>query len=327
MVSSIWSILLIIGIILGVWVSISSNRWVGVWLGLELNLLCFIPFMVKNKKRGDIRVIYFLVQSCGSFVLLISGADLINYDLLSKLLISVALLLKVGAAPFHFWYVWVAKSLGWIEFAVLSTLQKVSPLVLLTLSDTGKLRGFGYLRILICGLTGGLGGINSLSFRKLLVYSSIGHLGWILIPIIRGRRFWVCYFFVYCVLLYLVVFTLLILGVFHLRQITKAFYIGGGGFFLLISIISLRGLPPLFGFLPKWGVFINCISNIDIICLLIIIISSVIRAYYYLRSRFMSSLTNLTRSLLISKFFGVIGWRGVILLNSLGLWWGAIYLY
>lgn len=116
---------------------------------------------------------------------------------------------------------------------------------------------------------------------------------------------------IYCILLLTVVFTLIIFGIFYLRQVTKVSYIRGG--WVLLVGISLRGLPPLIGFLPKWGVFISCIGGVNIVCILIIMLSSVVGVYFYLRARFTSILVG------IGRIFNFIGFRLGLVINLFGL--------
>lgn len=306
--------------VLGVWISISSRRWVGVWIGLELNLLCFIPLIIQNSKGGEIRAVYFLIQACGSFVLLIRGIRLIRHSLVFKMLINIALLLKVGAAPFHLWYIWVARELGWVQFLILSTFQKVAPLILLTLREVKYLGGLIYLRIIICGVVRGAGGINSLSFRKLLVYSSINHLGWILIPIIRGSLFWFSYFCIYCLLLFITVWVLIRIRVFHLSQVTREMNLSAGRFFLFINILSLGGLPPLIGFFPKWGVFAICVERVDLICIMVIVLSRVVSIYFYIRSRLSILLLGGIEKLLGKHYVVNVSYIFTTIVNLVGFW-------
>ncbi|RXG51283.1 NADH-ubiquinone oxidoreductase chain 2, partial [Armadillidium vulgare] len=79
-------------------------------------------------------------------------------------------LLKLGAAPFYFWYLWVGRNLKWLQFLSLSTIQKISPLVLLFFRGLNKGREvIIYSSIIVGGVVGGIGGINEASLRKLLV--------------------------------------------------------------------------------------------------------------------------------------------------------------
>lgn len=286
---------------LGVVISISRNNWVRVWMGLELNLLCFIPFLIQHQQiYREVRVIYFLTQACGSILLLISGVRIGRYEIGIKYFVIISLLLKVGAAPFHFWYVWVASGVKWSQFYILRTIQKLAPLVLLDLS---RLRGkwIFYIRVILCGIVRIRGGIHTLSIRKLLVYSSIRHLGWIFIPLINRKIFWVYYFIVYCLILLIVIIVLAQYNIFHLGQLVACSLSKKGGATLLVVILSLGGLPPFLGFTLKWGVIIICRGGVDLICLIIIILSSVVRIYFYTRSRFNVGIINS-----VSKLFDLI---------------------
>ncbi|KAB7501205.1 NADH-ubiquinone oxidoreductase chain 2 [Armadillidium nasatum] len=71
------------------------------------------------------------------------------------------------------------------------TVQKIAPLVLLFFRGVNKGGEILiYLRIIISGLIGGVGGINEVSLRKLLVFSSLNHIGWIIIPLVSENEFW-----------------------------------------------------------------------------------------------------------------------------------------
>lgn len=75
------------------------------WAGLELNLIRFIPFLFLGRKTyREASLVYFLTQACGSFILLIRGVRLVNTREVFIMLIIGAMLLKIGAAPLHFWY-------------------------------------------------------------------------------------------------------------------------------------------------------------------------------------------------------------------------------
>lgn len=268
------------------WISIHRDNWFGVWVGLELNLLCFIPFLTQRREvYREARVKYFLVQSCASLLLLIRRVRMVNYFSWFRVFIRCALLLKLGVAPFYFWYLRVGSGVKWLQFLGLSTIQKITPLVLLFFREVRfKIgRWLILLRVGMSGFAGGVGGINELSLRKLLVYSSINHLGWILIPLSVSNEFWLVYFIVYCLLVGLLVVVFLIFGFYHVNQLfsVKISLIRKSG--LALGLLSLGGLPPLLGFFPKLiiievsrGVLINLI-------IYIIIASRVIALYYYIR--------------------------------------------
>lgn len=257
------------------------------WAGLELNLICFIPFII----QGDVvcrepRVKYFLVQACASFLLFFRGVRIINYIGVIKRLITISLLIKLGAAPFYFWYLWVGNSLKWIQFLSLSTIQKISPLVLLFFRGLNKGREvLIYLSIIVGGVVGGIGGINEASLRKLLVYSSLNHIGWIIIPLMVENELWLVYFFFYCLILIIVVWILYLLKLYYLNQIFSVRISWIAKLTLFVSFLSLGGLPPLLGFFPKFIVIEIRSGRLILFRLFFLIIRSVITLFYYLRAR------------------------------------------
>lgn len=278
-------VLFFIGMLRGVWFSIHRDSWLGVWVGLELNLVCFIPLMIQGDSISrEPSVKYFLVQACASFLLLFRGARLINYKEGIKILILISLLLKLGAAPFYVWYLWVGDSLKWLQFLVLRTVQKIAPLVLLFFRGVNKGGEILiYLRIIISGLIGGVGGINEVSLRKLLVFSSLNHIGWIIIPLVSENEFWFIYFLFYCLMITITIWILRLLKLYYLNQIFSVRVSWANKLTLIITFFSLGGLPPLLGFFPKLVVIERRVGRPMVLNLSFIIIISVITLFYYLR--------------------------------------------
>lgn len=310
----------LIGIILGIWIVISSRRWLLAWFGLELNLICFIPFLIKEyKKHSNSGRVYFLTQTIGSLIILIFS---LFFWYLDKHIywVNIALFLKVGVAPFHFWYVHIAKELRWIYFLILSTIQKISPLTLLRINKRDLFKTEFYFRIVIRRIVGRLGGLYTLSLRELLVYSSVNHLAWILIPLIYKNLFWVVYLIRYCILLSFIVWIFKIFSLYHLNQLTRVKISWKIKTTLIISIISFGGLPPFIGFILKWGVLNEINEKINFLCLIILIFARVISLYYYIRIRFSIVLINSINKIISSIFFEKKIRRLVIFINVVGLW-------
>nr|APU89529.1 NADH dehydrogenase subunit 2 [Porcellio dilatatus dilatatus] len=321
MFNYLWGLMFFSGLLSGVLISISSDSWVGVWLGLEMNLLCFIP-IISGSRGGasEAMMIYFLIQACGSLMLLMTGLNLMNYELMFKVFISVALLLKVGAAPFHFWYIEVASKLRWVQFIIISSVQKIIPLTLLSLNSMGKNSWVVYLSVVWSGLTGAIGGINAFAVRKLLVYSSIGHLGWVLAPLVGGSVMWVTYFSVYCLNLLLVVLILTKYSVFHINQLKGAKILWSGGLALLISLLSLGGFPPSLGFAAKWGVIVSSVEFMDLFSLSILILSSVISVYFYTRLGLTVLVMNSEAKFNSGSLSDMGIFSGVVSMSLVGFW-------
>nr|WFP43253.1 NADH dehydrogenase subunit 2 [Rhomboptera ligata] len=282
-------------LLLGTLISISSNSWVGAWVGLEINLLSFIPLMMqaKNPLSTEASLKYFLIQALASSILLFSfilaqltiKMTLMDYsEFLFTLLLS-SLLLKMGSAPFHFWFPGTMEGLSWMNCLILMTWQKIAPLMLT--SYLIKFNTFMVLIIILSITVGSLGGLNQTSLRKLMAYSSINHLGWMLSGMLSGENLWLIYFLIYFLLNVSVTF---IFSTFQLSYLSQNYLIlnahPSAKFCLYSVLLSLGGLPPFLGFMPKWLV-IQTLTNLNQLFLTtLMIMMTLITLFYYIRLTF-----------------------------------------
>lgn len=201
-----------------------------------------------------------------------------NY--LIEIIIFSALLLKSGSAPFHFWFPNVIEGLSWINALILITWQKIAPLILISYVIFKPLI---IIRIILSSLIGALGGLNQTSLRKLIAYSSINHLGWILAAI-YNRNIWLVYFLFYTFLTFSIVFMFNIFKISYINQLfTLFFHEKRIKFFLFFNLLSLGGLPPFLGFLPKIFVIQSLTMNNQLFLLTFIVIITLITLYFYIR--------------------------------------------
>nr|YP_010321738.1 NADH dehydrogenase subunit 2 [Asiagomphus coreanus]UKO32832.1 NADH dehydrogenase subunit 2 [Asiagomphus coreanus] len=284
------SLLFILSLITGTLISISSSTWIGAWMGLEMNLLSFIPLMQKNKTpyENEASMKYFLVQAIASILFLLSillaGMVDFDYNNYVSCLMSSALLMKTGAAPFHFWFPGVMEGLTWMNCLILMTWQKIAPFILLSYKLYMSL--FFTTVIVLCVLIGAIGGLNQSSVRKLMAYSSISHLGWMISAMLLSSNFWILYFSIYVILNSAVIYIFNNQSIFHLSQ---AYYNNSSSmvkFSMFISMLSLGGLPPFLGFLPKWILIQNMMSSQYAMLVLIMVMTTLITLYFYLRIMF-----------------------------------------
>nr|YP_009630367.1 NADH dehydrogenase subunit 2 [Antarctoperla michaelseni]QBP33870.1 NADH dehydrogenase subunit 2 [Antarctoperla michaelseni] len=284
-------------LITGTLIAISANSWFGAWIGLEINLLSFIPLMTnsKNLLSTEASLKYFLTQALASATLLmmvVLSALLISLPdslLISSpfliTIISSTLMLKMGAAPFHFWFPGVMEGLNWLNGMMLLTWQKIAPLMLLSYNLT--MNTFTAFIILASVLIGSLGGFNQTSLRKILAYSSINHLGWMISALLLGENLWIFYFSVYSFLTLALVYMFNNFKLFHLNQIFSLNYISPiNKFALFITLLSLGGLPPFLGFLPKWLVIQNMVQSGSLMIITLMVMMTLITLFYYVRTSF-----------------------------------------
>lgn len=198
-----------------------------------------------------------------------------------KIILLSSLLLKRGAAPFHFWFPNVITGLSWINSLILITWQKLAPIILISYII---IENIIYIFIIISVIIGALGGLNQTSIRKLIAYSSINHLGWILSAIQINQLIWLLYFLIYSILTFTIVYFFNLFKIYYLNQLFSLYFSSKLiKFFIFLNLLSLGGLPPFLGFFPKWIVIQNLTANNQLLILFIIILITLITLYFYLR--------------------------------------------
>nr|YP_009650352.1 NADH dehydrogenase subunit 2 [Bactrocera biguttula]QCF39410.1 NADH dehydrogenase subunit 2 [Bactrocera biguttula] len=283
----------------GTMITVSSNSWLGAWMGLEINLLSFIPLMNNNNLMStEASLKYFLTQAMASAVLLfaIMMSYLNNHPIMQDntiygdLMITSSLLLKSGTAPFHFWFPNVMEGLSWMSALTLMTWQKIAPLMLISYT---MLSNFIILVIITSTITGSLGGLNQTSLSKLMAFSSINHLGWMLAAMQANESLWIIYFSFYTFLSFSLIFMFNSFKMFHINQLFNSFFSSKIlKFTLFLNLLSLGGLPPFIGFLPKWLVIQLLVLKNQYILMTIMTVMTLITLFFYLRLCFAAFMLN-----------------------------------
>nr|YP_010693061.1 NADH dehydrogenase subunit 2 [Dacus axanus]WCB98242.1 NADH dehydrogenase subunit 2 [Dacus axanus] len=287
-------------LMMGTMITVSSNSWLGAWMGLEINLLAFIPLMNNNNLMStEASLKYFLTQAMASAMLLLAivmsylnNFPIIqeNSSMLNNLIITTPLLLKLGAAPFHFWFPNVMEGLSWMNALTLMTWQKIAPLMLISYMNQNN---FMNLVIMTSTITGSLGGLNQTSLRKLMAFSSINHLGWMLAAMQANESMWLLYFSFYSFLSFSLIFMFNNFKMYHINQLFNTFFNDKTlKYMLFFNLLSLGGLPPFLGFLPKWMVIQLLTLKSQYSLMTIMTIMTLITLYFYLRLCFAALMLN-----------------------------------
>nr|YP_010415119.1 NADH dehydrogenase subunit 2 [Sphegina orientalis]URX52603.1 NADH dehydrogenase subunit 2 [Sphegina orientalis] len=269
---------------------ISSNSWLSAWMGLEINLLSFIPLMSDNNlMSNEASLKYFLTQALASSILLFSTIlfmyqnNFMNNIYINNyinMMILSSLLLKSGTAPFHFWFPNVMEGMNWINALILMTWQKIGPLMLISY----LIMKIMFWCILLSIIIGSLSGLNQTSLRKLMTFSSINHLGWILMSMYSNESLWITYFLFYSFLSFNLIFLFNMFKIFHINQLFSLFFYNKTlKFTLFLNLLSLGGLPPFLGFIPKWLTIQYLTFNNQFFMLTIMIVMTLITLFFYLR--------------------------------------------
>nr|YP_010166647.1 NADH dehydrogenase subunit 2 [Leconectes striatellus]QRV62738.1 NADH dehydrogenase subunit 2 [Leconectes striatellus] len=294
----IYKLVFVSSLFLGTMITISSYSWLGAWMGLEINLLSFIPLMkIKNNSySSEVSMKYFLIQALASsiflfmVILMISQSKMMNesYLINSSMLIILnsTILMKLGAAPFHFWFPEIIEGMNWNNSLILLTWQKIAPMVILSYSIENN--SFIIMIILLSTFIGSIGGLNQISLRKILAYSSINHIGWMLSTFLINEMMWALYFLIYSFMSLSIITIFNKFNLFMLKQLfnmlnTKILI----KFFIMMNLLSLGGLPPFLGFLPKWIIIQNLSLN-HFLTLMFMIMMTLITLFFYLRIMYSS---------------------------------------
>nr|QNE85764.1 NADH dehydrogenase subunit 2 [Helina impuncta] len=323
-------------LIMSTLISISANSWLGAWMGLEINLLSFIPLMSNNKLMStESSLKYFLTQALASSILLFSVLLLMmnlsnpnSMDLIKMMTFS-SLLLKSGSAPFHFWFPNVMEGLSWTNSLILMTWQKIAPLMLISYMI------FKYMiiiSVILSSMIGAMGGLNQTSLRKLMAYSSINHLSWMLAAMYNSNQLWITYFMFYMFLTFSLIFMFNIFKMSHINQLFSLFFNNKNLKFLLIfNLLSLGGLPPFLGFYPKLMVIQLLTVNNQLFLLFFMVLMTLITLYFYMRLCYSTFMLNYYENnwmnfssyklmnMMIFMFNSLISSFGLFLISSLYL--------
>nr|YP_010026184.1 NADH dehydrogenase subunit 2 [Oxytauchira flange]QOQ37028.1 NADH dehydrogenase subunit 2 [Oxytauchira flange] len=291
-------------LLMGTILSISSNSWFGVWVGLEINLLSFIPMLTNNKNSmiNESSIKYFIVQAMASTMLLFSIILIqMKYpvswekNMTPSMIISSSLFLKIGAAPFHFWFPEVMGASKWSNCLMLMTWQKIAPMMIM--SYCIQLSKFIFIIVIMSIIIGAMGGLNQTSLRHLLAYSSISHLGWMIGSMISSENIWEIYFLIYSMLSLILVLLFMQMNLFFMNQIhTMSNVKTELKFMMFLSLLSMGGLPPFIGFLPKWMVMQSMLEMGMTSITLIMISLTMTTLYYYLRISFSALVLSYTEN-------------------------------
>nr|YP_007026342.1 NADH dehydrogenase subunit 2 [Rutilia goerlingiana]AFV08623.1 NADH dehydrogenase subunit 2 [Rutilia goerlingiana] len=284
-------------LMMGTFISISANSWLSAWMGLEINLLAFIPLMSDNKLMStESSLKYFLVQALASSILLFAvimfmlNSSKMNSNYFMEMAIFSSLLLKSGTAPFHFWYPSMMEGLSWLNSLILMTWQKIAPLMLISYIIFKPLMN---MSIILSSLIGALGGLNQTSLRKLMAYSSINHLSWMLMAMHDSNLLWMTYFLFYSFLTFSMIFLFNLYKVSHINQLfTLLFSSKILKFFLFCNLLSLGGLPPFLGFFPKWIIIQSMTMNNQFLLLTFMVSMTLITLFFYLRLSYSAFMLN-----------------------------------
>nr|UTE81539.1 NADH dehydrogenase subunit 2 [Propithecus perrieri] len=291
-------------IFMGTMLTMISSHWLLIWMGLEMNMLAIIPILAKktNPRSTEAATKYFLTQATASMLLMMTIVINAMYtgqwnvtnihNLLTTLTIIIALTMKLGMTPFHFWIPEVTQGVTLTAGMLLLTWQKLAPISIMLqiypTMNTNILLTFA----LLSALVGGWGGLNQTQLRKILAYSSIAHMGWMVAVLTFCPSLTILNLLIY-LMLTITLFTMLNINTSTTTLTLSILWNKNSTITLMIltSLLSLGGLPPLTGFLPKWMIVQELTKNNNITMATIMVITALLNLYFYMRLIYSTSLT------------------------------------
>nr|AER24544.1 NADH dehydrogenase subunit 2 [Turdus sanchezorum] len=291
-------------LLLGSTITLSSNHWVMAWTGLEINTLAVLPLIAKSHHPRAIEAAtkYFLVQAAASALILFSSMTNAwhtgQWDITqltcstSCLILTVAIAMKLGLAPFHFWFPEVLQGCSLTTGLLLSTAMKFPPISLFLMTSQSLNPTPLITMAILSAALGGWMGLNQTQIRKILAFSSISHLGWMTIILIYSPKLALLNFYLYVMMTAAVFLTLNSIKTLNLSMLmttwTKTPALSA---MLMLTLLSLAGLPPLTGFLPKWLIIQELTKQSMAPAATIMALLSLLNLFFYLRLAYCATIT------------------------------------
>ena len=319
--------ILILFAVLGMVLMVSANDLLSLYVSIELQSLCLYVLAAlgrHSEKSAEAGVKYFVLGALASGLLLYGCSLIYGFTgttsfanlselyhlssieslplgvLLGLVFVIVALCFKVSAVPFHMWTPDVYEGAPTPITAFFAIAPKVAALILFARLLTGPFIGivdqWQQVIIFVSAVSmviGALGALMQRNIKRLLAYSSIGHVGYALVGLAAGTQEGL-----EAILVYLSIYLVMNIGmwacVMMMRQGETAQEEISGlaglsrthplfAFGMVILLFSMAGIPPLAGFFAKFYIFKAAIDAELFTLAVIGVLSSVLAAYYYIR--------------------------------------------
>ncbi len=286
---------------------VSSSNFIIMWIRLEIRTFSFLPLIYSRSQSAFSTIKYFFIQSIASVIILASFFSYVPS--FSTRLLFIALILKLGLAPFHFWLPKLVYSLRPTEILLLLIWQKIGPLYLTTFLPLFNQP----IKVILGLIRVGVGrflGLKQTQWKQIFTFSSISHLGWLFIRITFSIWSFLIYFLIYSIAFIQVIAS-------RPRKFINSsiFSFSSSRLISLLIILSLAGLPPMLGFITKLMVLFYLITSPLITLISILLLAfSMVRIYFYLKIFFSLTLLYSNGELIRNKIFVV---RNIILFISL----------
>nr|QFR15927.1 NADH dehydrogenase subunit II [Anolis cybotes] len=288
----------------GTIITMTSYHWLLAWIGLEINTLAIIPIISiqHNPRSTEAATKYFLTQAAASSLILFSSLtnawqtgtwDITQLSTTqSCILLTMALLMKLGLAPLHFWLPEVIQGTTMFSALIITTWQKLAPMSLIYLTSNNLSTTTLLTMGLFSTIIGGWAGLNQTQTRKIMAYSSIAHLGWMATITSIMTNILIMNLIIY-LLLTMAMFSSLIVTKSKTIQDTSTTWTNSPylGILMMLTLLSLGGLPPFSGFIPKWLILEQLTTQNLVPLAFFMTMATLLSLFFYLRLTYTTTLT------------------------------------
>nr|ALG36705.1 NADH dehydrogenase subunit 2 [Tylototriton anguliceps]ALG36707.1 NADH dehydrogenase subunit 2 [Tylototriton anguliceps]ALG36710.1 NADH dehydrogenase subunit 2 [Tylototriton anguliceps]ALG36716.1 NADH dehydrogenase subunit 2 [Tylototriton anguliceps] len=296
--------ILLSSLAVGTITTLSSSHWFLAWVGLEINTLAMTPLMTKthHPRSTESATKYFLTQAAASALILFSTimnawttgewTIITMNDNSSTFMLTVALAIKLGVAPFHLWLPDVMQGLNLTTCLILATWQKLAPMSLMIMINHQLNTNLLITMAVLSAVIGGWGGLNQTQIRKMMAYSSIAHLGWMTLVLSFSPNLTTLNLMIYLMLTSSMFLMMTTLNSTNINKLStswlKAPLLASS---MMITLMALGGLPPTSGFLPKWLILQEMTKQHLGAVSTLMAMSALLSLFFYLRLSYAISLT------------------------------------
>nr|YP_010381683.1 NADH dehydrogenase subunit 2 [Pseudosymplanella nigrifasciata]UDL72058.1 NADH dehydrogenase subunit 2 [Pseudosymplanella nigrifasciata] len=257
----------------------SSSSFSMSWMSMEMNMIMFLPMITKSKKMKDQSMKYFIIQNLSSSILLLSM--IMNLKIETPInfekLMMISLMMKMGMIPFHLWLISFMEKLSWMNCFFMNSIQKISPILIIPQMINFK---YTLMPMIFSLLIAPIAMLKLNSLKKIMAYSSIYNSPWMISSIFLSKKLFIMFFIIYSLMNFTFMKKMENQNSLFLNQITEKNSLNKLNF--VINMISISGMPPTLGFMPKWMILIK-MNEVSFMISIAMLFSSFISTFIYLK--------------------------------------------
>nr|UAT98552.1 NADH dehydrogenase subunit 2 [Penthicodes atomaria] len=265
-------------IIFSLLMTMASNNMMFSWMAMEMNLISMMPLMKKSNKMNEQSMKYLIIQSVSSSIMMMSMimSLIINYPINESILMMTGIMTKMGMMPFHLWMPGLMQMMSWTVCMMMSTLQKIIPTIMATQMTKINLM---MMPMLMSMIISPITGMKQTSIKKIMAYSSITNSPMMILSMMISKQMFFLFFIMYSMINLNLMMTFKENNTNFTNQINSQSNLMKLS--MMISTLSISGMPPTTGFLMKW-MMIKSLMSLTLTMTISMIISSILSTFMYL---------------------------------------------